>query len=519
MIQSLIKSHVNKFLSRKLMFVLLIYVLYTFYLKHIAISHHLTYWEFLINALTDHYYILYCMTISFIFLLIGINNSDEECVWIRSKTFFNYFLSKVVAVVFNSILFVLLHVFLALSMGFGLTLKNRYTFLESNNLFIFDKLERVFSTPLEAVFPVIGYMICGLTLLGTVLIFMRNFLKPGYVIGIIVIVYLMMLIGLRSDLDSELPYLFLNNYIIFHHALAAAEERFYIFIFLGLLYMIFILWFTKKYWSSSFAFRLSDPLSKWNLSILFKKSNLITIMILLCFIVLSLAFTYPDITFKDLLTLVYFGHGTGYFNMLDFLRLIIYNGIPIYLLSVFLEKESQDKSFMIVIRLKKMKYWLFSIMRSVSLFIFSYICLSLFLIIIVSTFMGLPFKGYEHMKPFINENGIGNMDTSYLLLIIISTKFLELLFTFLVIFILFSLTKTSITGFIVIVAAYLIGLLEITYIKYFPIGLSSLVRITEAFGEDQSLPYFYSFGILLLSNVLLFAVLKSGLYKKSFSKG
>jgi hypothetical protein len=512
-------SQVNKFLSRKLMFVLLIYVLYTYYLKNIAISHHLTYWEFLINALTDHYYILYCMTISFIFLLFGINNSDEECVWIRSRTFFNYFLSKVVAVVVNSILFVLLHVFIAVLMGFGLNIKNRYTFLESNNLFIFDKLERVFSTPIEAIFPVVGYMICGLTLLGTILIFMRNFLKPGYVIGVIVVVYLMMLVGLRSDLDSELPYLFLNNYIILHHALAAAEERFYIFISLGLLYMLFILWFTKKYWSSTFAFRLSDPLSKWNLSVLFKRSNLIAIILLLGFIVLSIAFTYPDITFKDLLTLVYFGHGTGYFKMLDFLRLIIYNGIPIYLLSVFLENESQDKSFMIVIRLKKMKYWLFSILKSVSLFIISYICVSLSLIIMVSIFMGLPFKGYEYMKLFFDENGIGNIDTGFLLLIIISTKFLELLFTFLIIFILFSLTRTSITGFIVIVLAYLIGLLEITYIKYSPIGLSSLVRITEAFGEDQSLAYSYSLGILLLSNVFLFAVLKSGLYKKSFSKG
>jgi hypothetical protein len=507
------------FLSKKLMFVLLIYVLYTFYLKKIAISHHLTYFEFTINALTDHYYILYCMIISYIFLLININNSNEECVWIRSGTFFNYFLSKAAAVVVNSIVFVFLHILITLLMGFGLVFENKYTFLESNNLFILDKLERIFSTPLEAIFPIIGYMIGGLTLLGTILLFIRHFLKPGYVIGVIVVLYLMMLIGLRSDFDAELPYLFLNNYVILHHALAAAEERFYVFIFLGLLYIVFMLWFTKKYWSNSFAFQLVDPLSKWNLSILFKSSNLFTIMLLLCFIVFSLALTYKDITFKDLLTLVYFGHGTGYFKMLDFLRLIIYNGIPIYILSIFLEKESQDKSFMIVIRLKKMKNWLLSILKSASLFIFSYICISLTIIIMVSAFMGLPFNGYEYMKPFINENGNGNLDTGYLLLIIISTKFLELLFSFLVIVILFSLTKTSITGFIVIVSAYLIGLLEIAYIKYSPIGLSSLVRITEAFGEDQSLPYSASFGVLLLSNVLLYAVLKSGLYKKSFSKG
>ncbi|KZE64313.1 hypothetical protein AWM68_14590 [Fictibacillus phosphorivorans] len=519
MIKTLIKSHVNMFLSKKLMFVLLIYILYTFYLKNIAIYYQLTYFEFTINALTDHYYILYCMIISFIFLLLNINNPNEECVWIRSGTFFNYFLSKIAAVVVNSILFVFLHILIALLMGFGLDFENKYTFIESNNLFILEKLEAIFSTPLESILPIVGYMIGGLTLLGIFLLFIRHFLKPGYVIGIIVVLYLMMLVGLRSDLDAEVPYLFLNNYVIFHHALAAAEERFYIFIFLGLLYIGFILWFTKKYWCKSFSFQLLDPLSKWNLSILFKKSNLFTIILLLCFIVISIAFTYKDITFKDLLTLVYFGHGTGYLRMLDFLRLIIYNGIPIYLLSIFLEKESLDKSIMVVIRLKKMKNWLFCILKSATLFIVSYICISLTIIILVSAFMGLPFNGYEYMKPFINDNGIGNLDTGYLLLIIISTKFLELLFSFLVIVTLFSLTKTSITGFIVIVSAYLIGLLKIAYLKYSPIGLSSLVRITEVFGEDQSLPYFVSFLILLISNVLLYAVLKSGLYKKSFSKG
>lgn len=521
MIKSLIKSYVDRFLSSKILIILLVYTIYTLYLKSLATTYNLSYWEFIVNSITDHYYLLYFMIISFIFLLFNLNASDEESVWIRSKTFYKYFFSKVVSIFLCSTLFVIFHVLIALIMGIGLRFENLFTVLENENLFLLSNFQEFYSNPLSASCFIIIYLILGLTFLGIIFVFLNQFLDSKYVICSIIIMYLMMLISIRTDIDLKFPYLFLNNYIILHHAFAVLSNKFYYFILLEFILIASILLVIKKFWFKKiiFKFNFSDALSKWNLSILMNKPNLIIILGLLAFLVFSIIFTQKNITFFDLLTILFFGHGTGYFYFLDFLRLVVYNGIPIYLLSYFLEKESINRSFMIIIRLKKKKYWFSSIMRSTVLFLFSYILITLAITYIVSILFNYSFNGYNYMIPFFDEKGVQYLNTSYLLLIIISSKFLELFITFQIIFFLFCYTKTSVTGFIVIILSYLLCLLDASWIKYFPIGLSSLARLEEFVGEGQGISYFYSIGILGLSNLLLFSILQSGLYQKCFNKG
>ncbi|KKI91380.1 hypothetical protein WQ54_15265 [Bacillus sp. SA1-12] len=521
MIKSLIKSYVNKFLSNKIWIILLIYTIYTLYLKNLATTYNLTYWEFIVNAITDHYYLLYFMIISFIFLLFNLYTNDEESVWIRSKKFHRYFFSKVVSIFLNSTLFVIFHVLIALIMGIGLRFENLFTVLENESLFVLSNFQEFYSNPLLASCFIIIYLILGLTFLGILFVFLNHFLDPKYVIFSIIIIYLMMLISIRTDIDLKFPYLFLNNYIILHHAFAVLGNKFYYLILLECVSIVGILLTVKKFWFKkiTFEFNYSDAMSKWNLSILMNKFNLIVILGLLAFLVFSTIFTQKNITFFDLLTILFYGHGTGYFNFLDFLRLVVYNGIPIYLLSYFLEKESINRSFMIIIRLKKKKHWFSSIMRSTVFFLFSYILVTLIIAFIASSLFNLSFNGYNYMIPFFDEKGVQNLNTSYLLLIIISSKFLELFITFLIIFSLFCYTKTAVTGFIVIVLSYLLCLVDTSWIKYFPIGLSSLARLEEFVGERQGISYFHSIGILGVSNLLLFSVLQSGLYQKCFNKG
>lgn len=521
MIVHVITNNLNRLYTKKILFIALVFSIYSALLKRKVSTLDISYWEYIIYAMTDHYYILYFMIICYIFLLFRLFNEDEEIIWIRSGTFIKYFISQMISILVISTMFVFLHLLIVLIIGYGLRADNLFTNLNIDlNTFVVGGFSEYFSTPLIAISITILHMIFGFTFLGTLFLFLRQFLNTKFVILSIIFLYFLMLLSIRSDVDSLLPFIFINNYIILHHAFAVLDHQYYTAILIELVLIGCMCITVKKYWHKKLTLNTiihykNCVMDKWNFSMLFSKKNMILIVTLSVLIVLSIIFKYDNITFYDMLILQFYGHGTGYFDLMDFISLVIYNGIPIYLLSHFLEKERTDRSSLVTIRLKYMKSWLASIMRSTIVFILMYVLLTIVITIIISWLLGLPFNDYDYTYKLFEEFGVKKVNSSYLFAIIISSKVFELFFSFLVIFMLFCFTNNATLGFVLLQILNSLSLLDVSIVKYNPIGLSSLGRMSE-FTGIQGISYSSSISILLILTGMFYLILRSGLYKNIF---
>lgn len=517
---SLIKNNIHHFFSKGIWIVLLTFSVYAVYLKGIAIQFNLTFFEFSILALTDHYYILYFLILSFLYFLYKFAESNkkiEDMILMRSKRFVTYFLTQVLSLLIISSLFVFLHVMISIVIGIGLRFENVFTTVPVDiNTLITSEFERFFPTPLVSLFFIYLHMVLGLTLLGTLFIFLRQFLHPKVVIACIIVSYILMLLSIRSEVDSIVPFLFLNNYIVLHHAFVTLGENYYLLFIAELLLMVCMVMVIKRYWNKTLTISLSIPiLDKWNLSMLLSKNHLVVMVVFVTIHVLSIILRIGDLTYFDLLTIQFYGHGTGYFHLIYFLSLVVYNGIPLYLLSYFLEKESADRSSFITIRLKHKKEWLFSILRSASIFIFTYIILTISISSLISFLFRLPFQGYEYMTPVFEELHVNGVKPLNLIGIIISSKFAELVFSFLFVFFLFCLTRTATTGFILLMASYMFCIFDTPIINYLPTGMSSLLRMKEIVGSG-GISFFTTISILSMVTIGLYIMIRKWFFQRIF---
>jgi len=520
MMINLIKKNVDEFFSKKIYIMVFVFCIVGLNLLQIAKVTNITYWEFIISAITDHYYILYFMIIFYLFSAFKMIEEDNEIILIRGKKYINYFISQIISLFSISTIFTLMHFFIVAIMGYGLNLDNRFIM----NAYYYNEVIGVYSTyfksPILAVVILIVYMILGLTFMGMVLMFINHFFGKRLAIIGMMVMYLLMLISLRTNIDNSLPLLFLNNYIILHHAFAVLGKNFYIIILSEIFLSGFILVIVKNFWhidiTSIKILIRKIGVNKWYLKLLFSRKNIFIMLIFIIISIINIVLRHGILTISDLSILQFYGHGIGYFNLIDFMSLIIYNGIPIYILSSFLEKEGNDRSAFLTIRLKNKKQWFISVIHCGFLLIFIYLLASLCIGVVTGVFLGMKFNGYNYMNNLFLENGLQIIKPYYLYLIILTTKSLELFFYFLVVLICYIYTKGCTLGFLLVNVGYFSYLLTENIAKYTPVGIGSLSRISEFVGY-QGIPYLFVMVILILVNTILYLYLRSGVYKRIFN--
>lgn len=198
-------------------------------------------------------------------------------------------------------------------------------------------------------------MVLGFTFYGMLVMFFSHYINRIAVTIGIMISYIVLIVGLHTDVDNKIPMLFLNNYIVLHNAFASLKNWFVIIFAIEVVLCLFMMLIIRKYWFVKIGFKnwkiINNGILKWHLKMLLSKRNLTVIIVLTMLIVVFRILSAENLTFYDLLVLQFWGHGTGYFYLMDFLHLLVYNGIPIYLLCCFLEKENYDRSVFLIIRL------------------------------------------------------------------------------------------------------------------------------------------------------------------------
>lgn len=247
----IIKSNVEKIFTKKILFIVLIFSLYAGYLKGLVYGLNITYWEFVIYVISDHYYFLYFLVVTYIFLLFHTFKQANELIQIRSRRYINYFMAQIVSLLVISTLYVLIHVLVVAIVGLGLSLENSFTDLVIDvNSFVVVEYKKYFSSPLIGSIIVSLYLIFGLTFLGATLLFLKQLFSTKTVIFSILSLYFFMLLSIRTDIDAAIPFIFLNNYIVLHHAFDVLENFYFLFILTEIVLIGIMCLLVQRYWSN-----------------------------------------------------------------------------------------------------------------------------------------------------------------------------------------------------------------------------------------------------------------------------
>ena len=179
--------------------------------------------EYIILVLTNHYYILYFLC-PVLFLVIsgyirGVSDSEivryrnyAQMIWVKTLAFTTW-----LAVYFLAVILILLLIGGA-ALGLSKSV-DQYALTDSDNMRVCMLYMKNFHYPQLAILCIAGYFLFGFTCL--VAVTERVHIKYGFTATwkMLLVVYVLMFVGFKTDLKTKLPLLFFSNYIILHHAL------------------------------------------------------------------------------------------------------------------------------------------------------------------------------------------------------------------------------------------------------------------------------------------------------------
>lgn len=490
---SIIKKNIDYFLGKWLFIVCIVFTIYLIPIR----SSSLSYWEFELLALTDMFYVLYMLVLSYIFFVLRNLGKDEQEILIRSKTYLRYFIAQSISLVVISTVFVFLHVLIAVIMGLGLDFHNVFTNSTNGELLFWAKH---FDTPLAGLAGSVAYMIVGLSILGMCITFLNHYLKTRTVVMIVILAFILTMINYQAIyIDSTFSCIFLNNYILLSHALYALGANFYLLPVCEVAIAAILLFLIKKFWYKQIGVKRNNggkmDVVRYYLKLLFRKKNVLIVLIASGLITLSVWVLYEDLSFNDLLLWQFWGQGEGGFFPMWFLTMLVYNGVPIYLLCYFLDKDS-ERSIHLTIRLRRIGRWMNGVFLSGAVFLVCYVLASVGISALAALVAGMDFAGFNGVKDMFSAIGIQSVSPWFLYIAVLAGKSMELIFYFLVIFLLYCFTKKISIGFILLQLGYFVYLIPAAIFRYLPAGIGSLSRIREFSGTGV---YFWQAAAFLLA--------------------
>ncbi|WP_211746983.1 hypothetical protein [Paenibacillus sp. Marseille-Q4541] len=511
---------IRRFLSVRLLFLLLGCTLFSLAERR-GFSH--SYDSFVLSMLSEHYYITFFMVPVFLYILYTHLENDMEYILIRAKKYPHYFRARAAAMTVNMSIFVLLQLAVFLVVGIGLEPKSAFPLPDPQNLSleVLTLFSQYFHYPWQAVIVSALYMVMGLSVLSILFMTLDHFLEKRMVAFITIAQFFLMVFAMKSKIPglTRIPFVFINNYIIYMYNLTYPYALSVSLISLamiagGVIFFIHKHWNTHLEWNARL--RMPRGITSYYGAQLFSAKNS---MILLVFIIgfglwkLLQVRSMPESTLADFLLYSFWGHGHGYMQPLDWITMILMNGLPIYLLALFLEKEKKDHRLLLTIRLHSKRHWGAALFGVSSLFLFVYTLLLIGGLLLLAIASGLP-PGEITLIPDLS------MSLTELLLYLTGVKFLDLLFQFLFIFILFLWTRQVTAGFIGILVMYGLYLFPFSWTTYIPVGLSSLAqnRSFTVFTDSSAPGITGGMIMILLGSLIIISslyVLLSG-YKKRF---
>jgi hypothetical protein len=454
-----------------------------------------------LSIITDHYYLLYFMLPMFLLLCFFVIEDDSEVVVMRYKTYFRYFICKWFSLTAISLVFMAVQLSAVAISGLGLPMDSEWMIIEGYVTYeLFRVLSSLFTSPALCIAAVTSYMFVGLCVAAMVLMWVGHFLSKSSAIKIMLSLYLLSIVSMRIEFFRDLPITTFNHIVILHHNLTGINRMLITAVTAAVLVCV-ILWTVKKHWSRQLLLskRQAKGITPYYCKELISKKNTIIIgAVVILMIVWKYLQNAGDLSGEEWIIGLFAGHGTGGFHILSFIEMLLLNGAPIYLLAAFIEKATTEHSVFITVRLKNRKDILVGILTSALLFVLLYgVFLAVFPIIGLSA-MGLP------------------IDTGMLTLLgfSVGTKLLDIVVQALFITGIYCLTGQITAGFIGVIAANLLCVAPLDFMKYLPFGISSLSRINLSQIGTEGIASLYAALILLATSALFIGWLLTAGYKR-----
>ena len=457
--KTLIKLDLNKLISNKLLF--LLFGLTIFSMDE-RITQTLSSQQFILYIFTEHYYLTYLMMPIFMLSIYSSLDDDMEYILIRSTSYWNYFKGKLAVYGIFSFMFVIAQFVVAFIMSIGLRSDNNFNVPNNPSYELFGYYSQHFSSVTQATFINCIYMIAGLFIVSIAFFTINNFFSKKVSTKIMIIVYILMIFGLKIDKVNNLPIVFIDNYIIFHRNFGY-DSKLFINILTMTTVLIVVCILNKKYWNKKLKIKdiRKNKISYYK-RLLFSRYNIVMI----CSVLISMSFwgllkgNSSFESMNDYLVNLFVGHPVNNIRIIEFLEMLVLNTTPIYIIAIFLEQESSERSLFINIRFGKGIKWMNSILKTSMLFVVSYVLLNIAIPIAIGIFNNIPITSQ-----------VIQLSTNIFII-----KVLDLSLQVLVLILLYSLSKNMTLSFLSLLLLNSLCFLPFKWCLYLPFGISSLSR-------------------------------------------
>ena len=457
--KTLIKLDLNKLISNKLLF--LLFGLTIFSMDE-RITQTLSSQQFILYIFTEHYYLTYLMMPIFMLSIYSSLDDDMEYILIRSTSYWNYFKGKLAVYGIFSFMFVIAQFVVAFIMSIGLRSDNNFNVPNNPSYELFEYYSQYFSSVTQAIFINCIYMIAGLFIVSIAFFTINNFFSKKVSTKIMIIVYILMIFGLKIDKVNNLPIVFIDNYIIFHRNFGY-DSKLFINILTMTTVLIVVCILNKKYWNKKLKIKdiRKNKISYYK-RLLFSRYNIVMI----CSVLILMSFwgllkgNSSFESMNDYLVNLFVGHPVNNIRIIEFLEMLVLNTTPIYIIAIFLEQESSERSLFINIRFGKGIKWMNSILKTSMLFVVSYVLLNIAIPIAIGIFNNIPITSQ-----------VIQLSTNIFII-----KVLDLSLQVLVLILLYSLSKNMTLSFLSLLLLNSLCFLPFKWCLYLPFGISSLSR-------------------------------------------
>lgn len=503
--KTIIKEDIKKFFTFKVLFLILGCLLFGIGERQ---STNLSYQGYILTMVTDHYYLIYFMAPVFLFFIFENLTEDMKYILIRFKTYWRFFLSKVLGIIINVIGFIAVQLSIFLILGIGLPFNNSFELNKSSlqDMTLFKELYKHFQSPLSAILVSVSYMVLGLIVIYIISFIVNHFFSKKLASKAMITLYVLMIVGFKVPSMNSIPFLFMNNFFILHHNFTKISKILVsILSMLVLLILGFVL--IKKYWNRTVylpkLFKGTSKLNYYRIKI-FSKKNLIivaTVVILISLWKLIKFTMYDEISISEYFISLFYEYGVNTINPLSFFEMLILNGTPLYLLSMFLEEESDDRGLPMTIRFNKKIRWVDKLLKNSIAFIGVYVIAIIIVGLLLSFLKGLRVENFIATFELISLVGL--------------SRFLDIVLQFLLLFTLYTYLRNMTIAFLITISINMVLFLPWRWVIYFPIGISSIAR-NSLLLVDVGISFFTSIGISLVCNVIILIYIRKIAYKKLF---
>lgn len=439
--------------------------------------------EYALLGMSDQYYFVFFFLMIYMLTLLDFLKDSDAMFIVRSDKYFRYFAGKMLATILFTVSTVAFHVIIIICSGL---LKHHWNNVFVDSLGVSGSLEELhilyqnfFDSPFMALLAVCFYMSLGLCIMVGLFMLISHFFSDKLTLLSEVVVFFLIVLALQRNIDFSMPNLFLINYLFLHRILNYVHPvSFWVRGLLALISLFFLAKWKKKPVLRTIK-KIFSPIKIFGEMLSYKNIFIFSVVLLVLTVLSILDLNAGSNTYFKSCNQLFWGYGTGYFHVMDFLKIIIMNGLPLYILCMFLENKFSMRSI-VMIRYQKRTEWFKRLQLSMLLLIVSQLaimCLFAFMVKLIESLFEAG--GTIHFWNYLEDNLSMDRIAIGFLLRVFEIMFIQMLFWVMRSF----LGNSTTVAFGAVMAMYFT--VVIFRFRYLPFGLSSLCRFFDLSNRGQ----------------------------------